>query len=117
MKEYYFERLNVWEKCKNYALEIYKITAEFPASEKGLARYLRKLATSLSSRIAEGTAHISKDEQQRFYKSAYIVTYKMHNLLIISNDLELLSDEEYESLRNELDILSAMLYGLYKSIK
>jgi len=50
-----FKDLVVWQRAVQMALEIYKLTADFPASERfGLTNQLRRASVSVASNIAEG---------------------------------------------------------------
>jgi len=43
MKEYSFEKLEVWKLSKDFTIEIYRLTENFPDSEKyGLISQLRE---------------------------------------------------------------------------
>jgi hypothetical protein len=49
MKIYSFERLDVWEKSKDFTVFIYKVTRRYPKSEKfGLVSQLRRDPPPLS---------------------------------------------------------------------
>ena len=52
-----FRNLAVWQRSVDLTLEIYKLTASFPDSERyGLTNQLRRAAVSVASNIAEGYA-------------------------------------------------------------
>ncbi|MDZ7795635.1 MAG: four helix bundle protein [Candidatus Marinimicrobia bacterium] len=45
MKEYSFEKLDVWKLSTEFALKVYQITKQFPASERyGMTNQLRRAA-------------------------------------------------------------------------
>jgi len=49
------KELRIWMKSKDLVVEIYKLTATFPTSEKfGLTSQLRRAAISVMANIAEG---------------------------------------------------------------
>lgn len=49
-----FKELIVWQKARDLAVEIYKLTEKFPKSELyGLTSQMRRAAISISSNIAE----------------------------------------------------------------
>jgi len=71
MGEFSFERLDVWQKTKEFTVELYKITSHFPKPEKfGLVSQLRRASVSVSSNIAEGPSRVSGADQGRFYNMA-----------------------------------------------
>ena len=52
-----FEDLRVWQTAQKLAVEIYRTTEHFPASERySLSAQLRRAAISVSANIAEGNA-------------------------------------------------------------
>jgi len=116
MPPYSFEKLDVWQKAKEFTVMIYTITSEFPNSEKfGLISQLRRAAVSVSSNIAEGSTRRSMKDQGRFYVMAYGSVVEMLNQLIISKELGYLGDVEYQKLRNEIEQLTAMINSLHKA--
>ena len=65
MKTRTFKDLIVWQKAKELAVEIYKLTEGFPKSELyGLTSQMRRAAVSISSNIAEGY-HRFHDKEKR----------------------------------------------------
>jgi four helix bundle protein len=118
MKKFSFEKLEVWKKAKDLTLNIYKITRQFPDEEKfGLVSQLRRAAVSISSNIAEGSSRRSSKDQSRFYVIAFSSAIEVLNQMIISNELEYLTDDIYGELRAELETFTAMLNRLNESTK
>lgn len=118
MKKFSFEKLEVWKRAKDLTLEIYKITRQFPDEEKfGLVSQLRRATVSISSNIAEGSSRKSRKDQARFYIIAFGSAIEVLNQLIISNELEYISEDQYKELREELEIMMAMLNRLHDSTK
>mgnify|MGYP000474376181 FL=1 len=116
MKTYSFEKLNVWQKSKKLAVTIYKITRDFPKEEiLGLTSQMRRCSISISSNIAEGTGRHSAKDKARFTEIAYGSALELLNQIIISKDIEFMSDENYTLLRMEVDEISIMLDALHKS--
>ena len=61
------KELDVWKEAMNLVIEIYHLTASFPASEQyGLTSQLRRAVVSIPSNIAEGCARRSEKETLRF---------------------------------------------------
>jgi four helix bundle protein len=55
MYTYNFEKLDIWKISMELAVRVYKITEEFPSSEKyGIINQLRRASSSISANIAEG---------------------------------------------------------------
>ncbi len=67
-----FKDLIVWQKARDLAVKIYKITENFPKSELyGLTNQMRRAAISISSNIAESYHRFHNKEKQRFLSIAF----------------------------------------------
>jgi len=117
MYTFSFERLDVWNKSRLPTKRIYKLTQNFPESEKfGMVGQLRRAIISVCSNIAEGSFRKSKKDQVHFYNIAFSSLMETLNQLIISNDLEYLDSQSLTELRNEIHTISMMLNGLCNSL-
>ena len=116
MKIYAFEKLQVWQKSRQLSITIYKITKSFPSEEKfGLTSQMRSAVISVSSNISEGTGRHSYKDKARFTEIAYGSVLELLNQVILSNDLEYISEHNYLSIRESISEITYMLDGLYKS--
>ncbi|MBS4033881.1 MAG: four helix bundle protein [Ignavibacterium sp.] len=67
-----FKDLIVWQKSRDLAIEIYKLTKEFPQTELyGLTSQMRRAAISISSNIAEGYHRFHQKEKKQFLSIAF----------------------------------------------
>ncbi|OGY88927.1 MAG: hypothetical protein A3B30_04495 [Candidatus Komeilibacteria bacterium RIFCSPLOWO2_01_FULL_52_15] len=67
-----FKDLIVWQKAKQLAVLIYKLTESFPKSELyGLTNQMRRAAISISSNIAESYHRFHKKEKQQMLAIAF----------------------------------------------
>lgn len=67
-----FRDLIVWQKSKDLAVVIYKITEQFPKSEiYGLTSQMRRAVISISSNIAESYNRFHSKEKNQFLAIAY----------------------------------------------
>lgn len=116
MKIYSFEKLDVWQKARKLARDIYVVTQKFPDDEKfGLTSQLRRAAISICSNIAEGSSRNSYKDKARFTEIAYGSLTEVLNQLILAFDLSYLNEENYKILRLQLQEISSMLTALRKS--
>lgn len=116
MKIYSFENLLVWQKSIKLNVMIYKFTKTFPKEEMfGLKAQMRRSSVSISSNIAEGSGRHSAKDKARFTEIAYGSALELLNQTIISKDLFFLTNENYIDIRNEIEQITSMLDGLYKS--
>lgn len=116
MKVFSFEKLIVWQKSKILTVFIYKITKLFPDEEKfGLVSQMRRCAISISSNLTEGSGRNQAKDKARFTEIAYGSALELLNQVIISNELDFLSATDYNTIREQLTEITAMLDGLRKS--
>jgi four helix bundle protein len=117
MYTFSFERLDVWNKSRLLTKKIYKLTQNFPDSEKfGMVGQLRRAVISICSNIAEGSSRKSKRDQAHFYNIAFSSLMETLNQLIISNDLEYIDYQSLADSRKEIHTISLMLNGLCNSL-
>jgi len=115
VKEFYFERLAVWKEARALAKNIYVISALFPSEEKfGLTSQIRRATLSISANIAEGMSRITEKDKARFINQAFSSAIEVVNFLILANDLEFLSTEDYLNLREKIEKITNQLNSLYK---
>jgi four helix bundle protein len=116
MYQYPFEKLEVWYLAKKLAIDIYKLTATFPAEEKyGMVSQMRRAAVSVSSNIAEGTARSTAKDRANFYQMAYSSLMELLNQTIIASELSWIKAETYTILRTDVEHVSNKLNALRKS--
>ena len=108
-----YERLRVWQLAHELTLEIYKVTATFPSSEKyGLTAQLRRAAAAVPTNIVEGNARRHRREYIHYCLIARASIAETKYLLRLSLDLKLISLEKYESLFAGYDEAGRMLQAL-----
>src|SRR3989344_2861967 len=67
-----FKDLIVWQKSRDLAVKIYKITEQFLKSEiYGLVSQMRRCSVSISSNIAESYHRYHTKDKQRFLSIAF----------------------------------------------
>jgi len=105
-----FRSLKVWEKGHHLALKIYQVTSEFPKYEiYGLTSQLRRAAVSIPTNIAEGCGRETDAELARFCQIATGSASEVEYLLLLSHDLGLIKDPEYEPYNQEVNEVKRML--------
>lgn len=108
-----FEKLDVWVEAKEFSKNIYKITSKFPDSEKfGLISQLRRASISIASNIAEGSARKSYKDKAHFTTMAFGSSVEALNQLIISFELNFISEDDYLKLRSQLESITNKLNAL-----
>ena len=112
-----FKQLSVWQKSRQLVKEVYRVTATFPAEERfGITNQIRRACVSICVNIAEGSGRGTLKDFNRFLDNALGSDFEVETLLIVSNDLEFLSNQEFEKLNPKVDEIGKMLYGLKSKI-
>jgi len=97
--------LDVWNKARQLALEVYRTTKGFPREELyGLTSQLRRAAIAVVANIAEGSARRGRREFLQFCYVARGSSTEVETLLIIAKDLGWLSVHDYEELGTDIKV-------------
>jgi len=112
------KELKIWQKAISLASEVYKLTENFPAEEKfGLTSQIRRSAVSIASNISEGAGRNSKKEFVYFLSVANGSSYELQTQLLISENLNLISEKNVEFILNELDEIQKMNYTFQNTLR
>jgi len=113
-----FKDLIVWQRGKELAVIIYKLTRNYPQAEQyGLTSQLRRAAISIPSNIAEGYARQHTGEFIQFLYTALGSAAELETQLIISEELGYLKLGEFSKAIDVLKENQKMLNGLINSLK
>lgn len=83
-----FKDLIVWQKARDLAVEIYKLTSNFPKEEVyGMTSQMRRAVISISSNIAESYHRFHKKEKQQFLAIAFGSGSELESQLEIAGHL------------------------------
>ncbi|APG64747.1 four helix bundle protein [Tenacibaculum todarodis] len=116
MKVYSFEKLTVWQESKNLVKDIYRLTKDFPSEERfGLISQLRRASVSIASNLAEGTSRKTNKDKARFTTISFSSAMEVLNQLIISKELNFISEKDYILVREKLEKITNMLNALRNS--
>lgn len=72
---------------------------------------------SVASNIAEGAGRGSKKDFSLFLGYALASSFELETQLIISNNLNFISNEQKKDVVNKLNIIQRKIYNLMKSLK
>ncbi len=112
-----YKDLIVWQKSMELAVEVYKITNQFPKEELyGLISQMRRCAISIPSNIAEGRRRGSRKDFLKFLFISYGSGAELETQIEISKRLEYGKSNMFiksEGLLNEvMRILNTMIKNL-----
>ncbi len=109
--------LKAWSDSILLIKDIYLITKSFPKEELfGIISQMRRAALSIPLNIAEGAARSSKKEFIRFLDIAIGSVAELDTLFIISYELELLPDKDFNLLNSKLDLIGKLVFGLKRKL-
>ncbi|WP_271784343.1 four helix bundle protein [Aquimarina algiphila] len=112
-----FKELKVWKKSHELCLLIYDVTKQFPNEEKfGIVSQIRRASVSVPTNISEGCGHDSNNEFKRYLRIASGSISEVEYLLILSKDLNYISNEQWSNLSDEVISIKKMLFNLVKAI-
>lgn len=113
-----FRELKVWEKAHHLARAVYKATMNFPASELyGLTSQIRRSGVSIAANIAEGCGRGSVTELARFMEIAMGSASELEYHLLLAHELELLDEQGYKLLENNVTEVKRMLSTFIRKLK
>jgi four helix bundle protein len=113
-----FRNLTVWQRAVEMTLEIYKLTAAFPDSERfGLTNQLRRAAVSVASNIAEGYGRATRGEYVQFLGHARGSVSELETQLVIAGALGFGSKKLREDTEQLCSQVGRMLRAMMKSLQ
>ena len=108
-----FRKLVVWRKAHQLVLLVYKLARKFPKSELfGLTSQLQRAAVSVAANLAEGYGSGSSGQFGRYLNISQGSLAEVEYYLILAQDLEYISQEDYnqaEAVRSEVGFLLSRL--------
>lgn len=112
-----FYDLDAWRKAHQLALDIYKITANFPKDELfGITSQIRRAATSISANISEGFNRYHFKDKTKFYHQARGSAGEVQNFLILAKDLNFINNQELKNFMERSGETKRLINGLINSI-
>lgn len=114
--KYGFEKLNVWHNARKLVVFVYKVTANFPSSEKySLVDQIRRAAISVPANLAEGTSRASSREQARFTSISYGSLMELLSHFYLAMDLQYVEPDTLDELKSDVLKISNQLNALRKA--
>jgi four helix bundle protein len=112
-----FRKLQVWQRSRELAVSIDRVTRQFPRADHGVvASQLRRAALSIPANIAEGCGKSSRKETMRFLQIAAGSAHEVENHLLIAADLGYLAKATSEQKLGELKTIQRMLGALMRKL-
>lgn len=113
-----FRDLNVWQLGMTLAVEVYRVTAGFPADERyGLTSQARRSAVSIPANVAEGHARRSDAIFLNHIRIALGSQAELWTEIELAYRLGYITSQRSASLHAQIDEIRRMLHGLRRSIE
>jgi len=113
-----YKDLKVWEKAHHFTLSVYKITKAFPKEEiYSLTNQLRRSASSIPANIAEGCGKKSQAEFAHFLNISLGSANESEYFLILSRDLNYLSEDNFTVLFTTINEIKAIFISLITKVR
>ncbi len=118
MKVKSFEDPTVWQEPHKLTLEVYKLTARFPATEKyGIVSQLRRASSSVPANIAEGFGRPTTRELLRCLQIARGELEETRYFVLLSRDLGYVTAQDYETVGLHCNGIGRLINALGSSLK
>lgn len=113
-----FEDVVAWQKAHAFVLSIYKVSKTFPKDEVfGLTSQLKRASVSIAANIAEGYKKTGEKDKLRFLNIAQGSLEECRYYILLARDIEFITIEKYEELKDLINSSSYMLNSYAKAIR
>ncbi len=97
-----FTKLEIWKRSHQLTIKIYQITKQFPKEEIfGLTSQIRRSSSSIPTNIAEGCGRNTNPQLKQFFNIASGSYSELLYQIILSKDLNYISESLYLELYEE----------------
>ena len=113
-----YKKYDIWKLSHSLTLEIYKITEHFPKEEVfGLTSQIRRASSSIGINIVEGCGRGSDEDFKRFLRNASGSAFEVEYILLLSKDLNYISEEKFIELTPKAEELKMKISKLILKIE
>ena len=114
-----YRKLEVYEKSYRSAVEIYRMTADFPKEERyGITDQMRRASVSIALNVAEGYARReSQEELKRFLRMAVGSAAEMQVLIDFAREFGYMREERYSEAKEAYETIGKMLNTFIRKLK
>jgi len=118
MSEDRWKTLEVWKLADGFAFNIYSAARKFPKDEIfGLTSQLRRSALSVPTNIVEGYSRKGDKELAHFVSISLGSLAETKYLLEFAFRQEYISEQQFDQLKAQGDILGKKLWRFYEKIR
>jgi four helix bundle protein len=111
------EDMDVFKLGHEMALKVYRVTSNYPESERfGLISQMRRASSSICMNLMEGSHRITKNEYKHFVSISRGSCGEIKYQLLLSKDLGYINEETFKELTDAYERISMMLTKLCSSL-
>ena len=105
-----YKEMKIWQNARTLVKAVYKVSEQFPKEELyGLTSQIRRAAVSVPANIAEGAGRGTDRDFCHFLDIARGSLFELETLLILSKDIEYISDIDFNSVSDNLNEIIKMM--------
>lgn len=117
MKQFRFQKLEVWQQARLLNKKIYELSRAFPTNEAyALTSQIRRASISVSSNIAEGAGRNSDADFAHFLEISYASLMEVISQLYLALDQDYISETQLEIISTDADLLASQIVALSKTL-
>jgi four helix bundle protein len=112
-----FEQLSVYRKTLDLNKKIFAFLKAHKNIDFFLQDQLKRASTSILINIAEGVGRFTRADRRHFYVISRGSAFEVAAILQIIFNQYVLSQDDYKSLKSDVEEISKMLFGLIKNVR
>jgi four helix bundle protein len=117
MKQFRFQKLEVWQQARLLNKKIYELSKAFPTNEAyALTSQIRRASISVSSNIAEGAGRNSDADFAHFLEISYASLMEVISQLYLALDQDYITETQLEIISTDADLLASQIVALSKTL-
>ncbi len=117
MKQFRFQKLEVWQQARVLNKKIHELSRTFPSNEAyGLTSQIRRASISISSNIAEGAGRNSDADFAHYLEIAYGSLMEVVSQLFLALDENYIQQAQLDEIVLKADVLASQLVALSKTL-
>lgn len=105
-----FRKLEIWNRAMNLAVEVHKLTSDFPSDEKyALTSQMRRASVSVHSNIAEGSGRKTDKDFSRFLYFSMGSLCELESQIIYANKVNYIDENLSNNFTSEINEIQKMI--------
>jgi four helix bundle protein len=111
-----FEKLDVYSRLKKLSQEMLRFIFSTRTLDLYLKDQLKRSVIGVQLNLAEGTGRVTSADKKHFYAMARSSLFESAAMIQIYKDLDIITDTQYDSWYEQMEIISRMLLKLSQNV-